>query len=95
MVAMFCLEIRELRDVQFLQVWAPKLAAVSPVASVLSLFHEMPGRIRDQFSTVPFYIVHAGLLCVAVLLILRKSNAVKEQYLVPPSETQNAREEQS
>ena len=95
MVAMFCLEMRELRDVQFLQVWAPKLAAVSPVASVLSLFHEMPGRIRDQFSTVPFCIVHGGMLCVAVLLILRKSKAVKEQYLVPPSETQNVREEQS
>lgn len=94
LLAMFCLEMRELRDIEFLQTWAPRLASVSPMASVLNLFHEMGGRFRDRLTVEPFYTVHGLLLVLSILVIRQREKIVRQQYLAAPSQP-NATEEES
>lgn len=83
-VAMFFLEFRELRDIPFFQVCAPKLAMVSPIIVIMNLFNEMGSRFPSSASTVPFYVVHAGLLGLSVSGIHRRGKKLRELYLKSP-----------
>ncbi len=83
-VAMLCLEVPELRNVQPFARWAPMLAMVSPITVVMSLFNEMGSRFPRDVSAAPFYVVHSVLLALTIVEIRRCGRRLCAMYLTRP-----------
>ncbi len=77
----FCLEFHELRNVRFLQDWAPTLAAISPFTVMMHLFRELGSRFPDDLSTLPFYVVHAMLFVAGLLGARYYGRQLRPSYL--------------
>ena len=79
---MMSMEMREFRDVEWLAEWGPKIAVVSPFVMFGKLFSELPRDFPEGVSTVPFYVVHGGLLLMGMLMTRRSGWSLRASYMV-------------
>lgn len=77
----FCLEFHELRNVRFLQDWAPTFAAISPFTVFMYLFRQLGSRFPDQLSTLPFYIAHVVLIIAGLAGVRYYGRQLRSSYL--------------
>ncbi len=77
-------EMLELRDVQWLQDWAPSIAMSSPFGVFRYMLHDFSSEFPRPSSSLPFWILHGTLVLVLIALIRIRGRRLRSSYLAEP-----------